>query len=79
MTHGTQRWKIAVRNAVAESGSDFDNENLRDLVLLAEGSLFLRQREIEGSSDHHEERGEMKTATAVLLAIKTEKLGYPKI
>jgi hypothetical protein len=79
MSEGIQTWKIAVRDALAESGPEFSKEKLRNLVLVAEETLFDRSQKIANSSDHHEERREMKIARAELLGIKIGKLGHPKV
>ena len=66
-----QVYEAALRNQ--------DVEKLTDHIFQAEGAIFLRQQELAGSSDHHEERKEMEAASEDLLAIKTHKLGWPLV
>ena len=68
-------WKGPYRQALTES----DKQKLTALVHAAEYAIFLRLQELENSTDHHEERAEMKRATADLLVIKTYKLGWPGV
>ena len=66
-------WKEPYRQALKES----DPQKLTELVHAAEYAILLRLQELENSTDHHEERAEMKRAAADLLVIKTHKLGWP--
>jgi hypothetical protein len=66
-------WREAYRKALNEK----DDGQLTDAVHAAEGAIFLRSQELDGSADHHAEREEMKAAGADLLAIKSHKLGWP--
>jgi hypothetical protein len=66
-------WKEPYRQALKES----DEQKLTELVHAAEYAIVLRLQELENSTDHHEERIEMKLAAADLLVIKTYKLGWP--
>ncbi|MFZ3333579.1 MAG: hypothetical protein WA197_23270 [Candidatus Acidiferrales bacterium] len=68
-------WKQPYQQALKES----DEQKLTELVQAAEYAIVLRLQELENSTDHHEERVEMKLATADLLAIKTYKLGWPAV
>ena len=68
-------WKELYRQTLKES----DERKLTELVQAAEYAIVLRLQELENSTDHHEERAEMKCAAADLLAIKTYKLGWPAV
>lgn len=68
-------WKEPYRRALKES----DEQKLTELVQAAEYAMVLRLQELENSTDHHEERIEMKLAAADLLVIKTYKLGWPAV
>jgi hypothetical protein len=48
-------------------------------VHLIEEALFLRWQELAGDPNHHNERNEMKRASANLLRVKTQRLGWPSI
>jgi hypothetical protein len=69
----TLLWMQHYATALNES----DTAKLREAVLAAEASLFIRAQELAGSSDHHEERKDMDAASADLLTIKIHKLGWP--
>jgi hypothetical protein len=69
----TPTWKDKFQRVVEET----DKTKLKDSVLEAEGAMFCRLQELEGSADHHEERAEMHAATEKLLEIKRDKLGFP--
>jgi hypothetical protein len=69
----TPTWKDRIQRVFEET----DKTKLKDAVLEAEGAIFQRFQELEGSSDHHEERTEMHGATEKLLEIKKDKLGFP--
>lgn len=66
-------WKGLYLQALLES----DSEKCTELVQATEQAIVLRAQELLNSSDHHEERIEMKLAAADLLVIKTYKLGWP--
>lgn len=68
-------WKDLYLQTLLES----DTDKLTELVHAAEYAIVLRLQELENSTDHHEERIQMKLATADLLAIKTHKLGWPAV
>jgi hypothetical protein len=68
-------WKELYRQTLKES----DEEKLTELVHAAEYAIVLRLQELENCTDHHDERIEIKRATADLLVIKTYKLGWPSI
>jgi hypothetical protein len=68
-------WKECYELAVRES----EKPKLAALVHAAEVMIFLRGLELSGSADHHEERSEMRAATADLLVVKTYKLGWPSL
>ena len=68
-------WKELYRQTLKES----DEEKLTELVNAAEYAIVLRLQELENCADHQEERAEIKSATADLLALKTHKLGWPPI
>ncbi|MFZ0584250.1 MAG: hypothetical protein WAN72_03850 [Candidatus Acidiferrales bacterium] len=68
-------WKEPYHQALKES----DEQKLTELVHAAEYAIVLRLQELENSTDHHEERAEMKLAAADLLVIKTYKLGWPPV
>ena len=58
--------------------SETDATKLIALIHATEAAMFRRWQELAGSSDHHEERSEMEVASAALLSIKTQKLGWPE-
>ncbi len=68
-------WKDLYLQTLLES----DGEKLTELVHAAEYAIVLRLQELENSTDHHEERIQMKLAAADLLVIKTYKLGWPLV
>jgi hypothetical protein len=65
-------WRQPVLRALRES----DERTLGELVFAAEHAIILRQRELENSTDHHEERSEMQVAIAALMTINVYKLGH---
>jgi hypothetical protein len=69
----TASWKQPFLQALEES----DRQKLGELVSASEHAIFLRQQELNNSSDQHEERSEMNVAELALLTIKTHKLGWP--
>jgi hypothetical protein len=68
-------WKESYELALRES----NKPRLAALVHAAEVMIFLRGQELSTAADHHDERYEMRAATADLLAIKTYKLGWPSL
>ena len=66
-------WEELYRAALNES----DPAQLKQLLLDAEWALFRRGLQLNGSSNHDEERGMMNQAAADLLVIKIRKLGWP--
>jgi hypothetical protein len=68
-------WEELYRAVLNES----DPEQLKQRVLDAEWALFRRGVQLDGSSNHHEERGAMDQAAADLLVIKIRKLGWPSV
>jgi hypothetical protein len=54
-----------------------DKTRLNELVYAAEEAIFRRMLELSGSADHHEERSELKEASANLMAVQVNKLGWP--
>jgi hypothetical protein len=68
-------WKELYFQTLLES----DTEKLTELVQAAEHAMVIRAQELLNSTDHHEERIEMKLAAADLLVIKTYKLGWPAV
>ena len=67
-------WEELYRAALKES----DPEQLTQRVLDAEWALFRRALQLNGSSNHHEERDAMDQAAADLLVTKIRKLGWPR-
>jgi hypothetical protein len=53
-------------------------ERLTQAVMAAEAAIFARMQELAEASNHTEEHDQLKEATAELLAIKTQKLGWPQ-
>jgi hypothetical protein len=66
-------WKQSYLEALKET----DKAKLADLAYAAEEAIFFRLGEIEGSTDHYEERNDLKAACAELMTIRVEKLGWP--
>jgi hypothetical protein len=60
-----------------EAQNETDKNKLTELVYAAEEAIFRRMLELSGSADHHEERSELKEASAALMAIQVHKLGWP--
>ena len=67
-------WEEKYQKAIRQT----DKEQLRQLILEAEQALLLRSRQLENSSDYHEERLAMDAASSALLAMKIYKLGWPR-
>jgi hypothetical protein len=75
-----QMWKELFLEALFfKALLESDKEKLTELLQDAERVMVLRAQELLNSSEHHEERGEMDTALAALLSIKTHKLGWPAV
>lgn len=75
-----QMWKELFLEALFfKAILESDKEKLAELLKDAERVMVLRAEELLNSSDHHKERGEMDTALAALLSIKTQKLGWPAV
>jgi hypothetical protein len=68
-------WKEPYHQALRES----DEQKLTELVHAAEYAIALRLQELENSTGDGEERAEMKRASADLLVIKTNKLGWLRV
>ena len=68
-------WKKHYELAIKEP----DAAEVEKNVHLAEDALFLRWQELAGNPNHHNERIEMKRASANLLRVKTLRLGWPDI
>jgi hypothetical protein len=68
-------WKEPYLAALKET----DHKRLTDLTYVAEGTIFYRFGELAGTADHHEERNELKVACNDLMAIRTNKLGWPPL
>lgn len=66
-------WQKPYLSALTET----DEKRLVELVHATEGAMFRRWQELANSTDHHEERSDMEVASAVLLSVKTHKLGWP--
>lgn len=73
--HDSERmmWEEAYRAALNET----DPEKLAQRVLDAEGAMFRRGLQLNGSANDCEEQRAMNDAAADLLALKTHKLGWP--
>ncbi|MFZ0579836.1 MAG: hypothetical protein WAN72_19330 [Candidatus Acidiferrales bacterium] len=75
-----QEWKELFLEAVFfQALLESDKEKLTELLRASEQVMVLRAQEILNSSGHHEECGEIQTALAALLSIKTRKLGWPAV
>jgi hypothetical protein len=75
-----QMWKELFLEALFfKAILESDKEKLAELLKDAERVMVLRAEELLNSSNHHKERGEMDTALAALLSIKTHKLGWPAV
>jgi len=69
------KWEVLYEAASLET----DREKLTELVAAVEEALVTRGQELAHDPDRAEERNAMVQASENLLAIKTEKLGYPPI
>ncbi len=73
-----QMWKELFLEAVFfQALLETDKEKLTELLQGAERVMTQRAQELLNSSNHHEERGEMDTALAALLCMKSDKPGRP--
>ncbi|MGA7622065.1 MAG: hypothetical protein WB630_01640 [Candidatus Acidiferrales bacterium] len=72
-SYSASSWKEFYSRALIETDAD----KLIELIHATEGAMFRRWQELADSSDHHEEKSEMEVATAALLSIKSQKLGWP--
>jgi hypothetical protein len=68
-------WKEPYLAALKET----DQKRLTDLTYAAEEAIFFRLGELEGSTDHHEERNELKATCDDLMTIRVSKLGWPPL
>jgi hypothetical protein len=69
------KWQRLSEQTLAET----DPEKLVALVGAVEEALVSREQELAHSPDDSDERNAMAQATEELLAIKTEKLSWPRI
>ena len=58
---------------------DADPVETKRNVYVAEDALFFRWQALAGNSNHHDERAEMQRASADLLRVKTQRLGWPGV
>jgi hypothetical protein len=68
---------ISWRDAYRDVLNEVNNDNLTEAIHVAEGAIYIRWQELEGSADHHAEREEIKAASASLLLMKVFELGWP--
>ncbi len=68
-------WKRLYLEALKTS----DRNNLTGLVQAAELAIFERAKELADLPEHHQERNELSLACTDLLAVKTQKLGWPAL
>jgi hypothetical protein len=54
-----------------------DVKRLTEAVMAVEAAIYQRVQELNGSSDHSDERTEIEAANEELLKIKTQRLGWP--
>jgi hypothetical protein len=66
-------WQELYQKMVTES----DAQKLTELVLAVEQAIFYRAQELNGTEAGAKERAAMDQAARKMLAIKTEKLGWP--
>jgi hypothetical protein len=64
----TLSWRESYEKAIQE----LDNRKLE-----TEAGIFKRLQELASSSDHHQERAQIRRISVDLLAIKIHKLGWP--
>jgi hypothetical protein len=68
-------WKQPYREALKTS----EKAKLTELVQSAELAMLDRLKELTDSPDHRQERNELRLACMDLLAVKTHKLGWPRL
>ena len=73
MSDSYTSWKQPYLEVLYET----DKTRLAELVYAAEEAIFRRGQELSSSADHHEERNELKEASANLMAVQIHKLGWP--
>lgn len=66
-------WQELYQEMLTES----DTEKLTELVMAVEQAIFYRAQELNGTEAGAKERAAMDQAARKMLAIKTEKLGWP--
>jgi hypothetical protein len=67
-------WRHVYLNVHQEKST----ERLTQAVMAAEAAIFARMQELSEASNHTEEHNQLKEAAAQLLAVKTQKLGWPQ-
>jgi hypothetical protein len=72
---GKQHWQSLYDATSVET----DRGKLLALINQVEAAIMNRAQELALETDHTEERAAMAQASQTLLAIKTEKLGWPPI
>jgi hypothetical protein len=73
MSDSRSSWKQPYLDALRET----DKKKLAKQVYAAEEAILTRLHEMSDSAEHHEERREIQAASADLLAIQINKLGWP--
>ena len=68
-------WKRLYLEALKTS----ERNNLTGLVQAAELAIFERAKELTDLPEHRQERNELSLACTDLLAVKTQKLGWPAL
>jgi hypothetical protein len=66
-------WQGPLQEAVLE----FDRETLAEKALKAEALILERLRQLQQSSDGHQEREAINDGVSLLRIIKRARLGYP--
>jgi putative component of toxin-antitoxin plasmid stabilization module len=66
-------WQGPLQEAVLE----FDRETLAQKALKAEALILERLRQLQQSSDGHQERQAITDGVSLLRIIRRERLGYP--
>jgi hypothetical protein len=72
--HQQPSWRQLYLNVLREKGI----ERITQAVGAAEAAIFARMQDLSEASDHTEEHKQLKEAADELLAIKTQKLGWPQ-
>jgi hypothetical protein len=67
-------WRQVYLNVHREEGI----ERLTQAVIAAEAAIFARMQELSEAPNHTDEHNQLKEAADELLAIKTQKLGWPQ-